>query len=151
MREVRLGSEAETTLLGAAIAARLAAGDAVCLSGPLGAGKSVLARGIVRAFTGETGDIPSPTYTLVQTYAGGAFPIAHFDLYRIARPEEVHELGLADALDQGAAVIEWPERLGDEPPADRLEVRLRPAPGAETGRLATLAGFGRWRGRERSV
>jgi len=76
-----------TTRLGAAVAAALKPGEAVCLTGPLGAGKSTLARGLVRALTRPDEDVPSPTFTLVQFYDGLHFPLAHFDLYRLERPE----------------------------------------------------------------
>jgi tRNA threonylcarbamoyladenosine biosynthesis protein TsaE len=122
--EFRLDHEADTTRLGAAIARELRRREAVCLSGPLGAGKSSLARGLIRALTGEPTEAPSPTFTLVQTYATPRFPIAHFDLYRLTKPEETRELGLDEALDEGAAVIEWPERLGHHLPANRLDVEL---------------------------
>ena len=79
---------------GGEIAARLRPGDAVCLSGPLGAGKSTLARGLIRALTSPEEDVPSPTFTLVQHYAGRNFPTVHFDLYRLKSAEEVYELGL---------------------------------------------------------
>ena len=118
MRAVRrrLESPEATESLGAAVAASLAVGDVVCLWGPLGAGKTTLARGLIRALTGPDEEIPSPTFTLVQVYEGSRLTLAHFDLYRLDRPEEVDELGLDDATDQGAAVIEWPERLGDRLP-----------------------------------
>ena len=135
--------------LGAAIAGRLRPGEAVCLSGPLGAGKSTLARGLVRALTSPREEVPSPTFTLVQAYAGRDFAIAHFDLYRLQRPQEVDELGLDEALEVGCAVIEWPERLQGALPSERLEVAL--AQDAAGGRLATLAGHGVWRGRERDL
>jgi tRNA threonylcarbamoyladenosine biosynthesis protein TsaE len=122
--EFRLDHEADTARLGAAIARELRRREAVCLSGPLGAGKSSLARGLIRALTGEPTDAPSPTFTLAQTYETPRFPLAHFDLYRIAKPEELQELGLDEALDDGAAVIEWPERLGHHLPANRLDVDL---------------------------
>ena len=129
--------------LGAAVARALQPGEAVCLWGPLGAGKTTLARGLIRAASGED-EIPSPTFTLVQTYEAPAFPIAHFDLYRIEDPDELEELGLDDALELGAAVIEWPERLGSRLPIDRLDIRLQVA---GQGRKARLERHGRWNGR----
>lgn len=146
---VPLPSAAATAALGAAIAVALRPGEAVCLRGPLGAGKSVLARGLIRALTAPDEEVPSPTFTLVQLYLGKAFPIAHLDLYRLTDPEEAWELGLDEALALGAAVIEWPERLGGRLPPDRLEVALSADPSDERGdgRLARFAGFGSWIGR----
>jgi tRNA threonylcarbamoyladenosine biosynthesis protein TsaE len=142
-REFALADEAATARLGAAIAGALQPGDAVLLSGPLGAGKSSLARSLIRALTTPDEPVPSPTFTLVQSYEGEGFPIAHFDLYRLAHASEVDELGLWDALDVGAAVIEWPERLEEAPP-DRLVVEMR---FAEAGRVARATGHGAWRSR----
>ena len=136
-----------TAALGAAIAAELRPGEAVCLSGPLGAGKSVLARGLVRALTSPQEEVPSPTFTLLQFYEG-TLPLAHLDLYRLKHAAEVEELGLDEALSAGAAVIEWPERLEGDLPLDRLEVTLSPDPATAEGRVARLQGFGSWRGRE---
>jgi tRNA threonylcarbamoyladenosine biosynthesis protein TsaE len=136
-----------TARLGAAVAARLEPGEAVLLYGPLGMGKSTLARGLVRALTRPDEDVPSPTFTLVQLYESEP-PVAHFDLYRLTRPEEASEIGLDEALDEGCAVIEWPERLGSDPAAwlgpDRLAVVLRED---GEGRLATLSGSGAWTGK----
>ncbi|MFT3810012.1 MAG: tRNA (adenosine(37)-N6)-threonylcarbamoyltransferase complex ATPase subunit type 1 TsaE [Micropepsaceae bacterium] len=123
--------------LGAAIARRLTAGDAVLLQGDLGAGKTTLARAILLAL-GHTGETPSPTFTLLQSY-DLALPIAHLDLYRLKRPEEIEELGLDDALNQGAALIEWPEQADGYLPADALSVALSSEP-----RRAMLSGGGRW-------
>ena len=122
--EFRLDREAATARLGAAIGRELRRREAICLSGPLGAGKSTLARGLIQALAGADTEAPSPTFTLVQTYDGQKFPLAHFDLYRLERPEEAMELGLDDALDQGAVVIEWAEKLGHHLPANRLDVEL---------------------------
>ncbi|WP_395649605.1 tRNA (adenosine(37)-N6)-threonylcarbamoyltransferase complex ATPase subunit type 1 TsaE [Brevundimonas sp.] len=102
-----------TTALGARIAPLLRAGDAVLLYGPLGMGKSTLARGLIRALARPDEDVPSPTFTLVQFYETTP-PVAHFDLYRLTRPEEAFEIGLDEALDEGCVLIEWPERLGDD-------------------------------------
>ena len=133
-----------TTRLGAAIAPRLAPGETVLLYGPLGMGKSTLARGLIRALTRPDEDVPSPTFTLVQFYESHP-PIAHFDLYRLTRPEEAAEIGLDEALDAGCAIIEWPERLGEDPAAwlgpDRLVVTLDED---GTGRVATVSGVGAW-------
>ena len=146
-REWTLPDAGATTRLGAAIAPRLAPGETVLLYGPLGMGKSTLARGLIRALTSPDEDVPSPTFTLVQFYES-APPVAHFDLYRLTRPEEAAEIGLDEALDEGCAVIEWPERLGDDPAVwlgpDRLSVTLTEQ---GTGRLATVSGAGAWEAR----
>jgi tRNA threonylcarbamoyladenosine biosynthesis protein TsaE len=146
--ECALPDAAATAQLGAAVALVLKAGEAVCLWGPLGAGKSTLARGLIRALTTPHEDVPSPTFTLVQFYGDDALPLAHFDLYRLTRPEEAYEIGLDEALDDGAVIIEWPERLEGRLPADRLDIQIKilgPA-GAET-RLARLTPHGSWEGR----
>ena len=139
-----LPDAAATGRLGAAVAEALRSGEAVCLSGPLGAGKSTLARALVRALTRPDEDVPSPTFTLVQFYDGRGFPIAHFDLWRLERPEEAYEIGLDEALEDGAAVIEWPERLGGRLPADRLDIDIAMM---DEGRTARLFAHGAWEGR----
>ena len=133
-----------TERLGAALAVALKSGEAVCLTGPLGAGKSTLARALVRALTTPHEDVPSPTFTLVQFYSGLHFPLAHFDLYRLSSPDEAYEIGLDEALEEGAAVIEWPERLGGRLPEDRLDIDI--AISGE-GRTARLSPHGAWKGR----
>jgi tRNA threonylcarbamoyladenosine biosynthesis protein TsaE len=133
-----------TARLGAAVARALRPGEAVCLSGPLGAGKSTLARALIRALTNPHEDVPSPTFTLVQFYDGLGFPLAHFDLWRIERAEEAYEIGLDEALDEGAAVIEWPERLGGRLPEDRLDIDIAVT---GEGRTARLTSHGAWKGR----
>jgi len=137
--------DAEATgRLGAAVAAALRPSEAVCLFGPLGAGKSTLARALVRAMTTPHEDVPSPTFTIVQFYEGRGYPLAHFDLYRLERADEAFEIGLDEALEDGAAVIEWPERLGGRLPPDRLDIEI--AVSGE-GRTARLSPHGAWKGR----
>jgi tRNA threonylcarbamoyladenosine biosynthesis protein TsaE len=142
-----LKDEAATARLGAAIAARLREGEAVCLWGPLGAGKSTLARALVRALTRPDEEVPSPTFTLVQFYEGPRLAVAHFDLYRLTDPDEAYEIGLDEALDVGAAVIEWPERLGGGLPGDRLDIEIGYADEDEGGRIVRLTPHGAWEGR----
>jgi tRNA threonylcarbamoyladenosine biosynthesis protein TsaE len=125
---LKLDDEAQTLELGARIAAWLKAGDFLALTGPLGAGKTTLARGLIRAFVGEDIDVPSPTFTLVQTYtqrsdAGDGLDLFHFDLYRLKDTEEVWELGWEDITD-AVALVEWPDKAGRHLPDDRLDIVL---------------------------
>ena len=137
---VELADLAATEGLAARLAAWAKAGDVIGLRGPLGVGKTAFARGFIQACFGAT-EVPSPTFTLVQTYETDDLSIWHFDLYRIAKPEEIDELGLDEALERGIALIEWPERLGAAMPADWLEIAL--APGAHAGaRRARLTAHG---------
>jgi tRNA threonylcarbamoyladenosine biosynthesis protein TsaE len=139
--EISIPSPGETAVLGARIAALLSPGDAVALEGDLGAGKTTLARAILEALGfGET--VPSPTFTLVQRYETPHLAVAHFDLYRVEREEEIDELGLDEALTEGAVLIEWPERAGSRLPADALHVQL--AIIDETSRRARISGPSRW-------
>lgn len=133
-----------TARLGAAVARALKTGEAICLFGPLGAGKSTLARGLVRALTRPDEDVPSPTFTLAQFYDGAHFPLAHFDLYRLTLAGEAHEIGLDEALEDGAAVIEWPERLDGLLPPDRLDIEIEIKGEARAVRLTP---HGSWKGR----
>jgi len=142
--EILLADEAATGRLGRAIAGVLGHGEAVCLEGPLGAGKSTLARALVRALTTPDEDVPSPTFTLVQFYEGPRLSVAHFDLYRLTSPDEAYEIGLDEALEDGAAVIEWPGRLEGRLPADRLDIEIHIEGDA---RRARLTGHGAWKGR----
>lgn len=142
---IDLPTEADTARLGAWLAGKLKTGEAICLSGPLGAGKSTLARALIRALTTPDEEVPSPTFTLVQHYEGAAMEVAHFDLYRLTNAHEAYEIGLDEALELGAVIIEWPERLEGQLPADRLDIRLYLT---ATGRTAQLEGFGRWKDRE---
>jgi tRNA threonylcarbamoyladenosine biosynthesis protein TsaE len=141
---IPLPTSAATEALGARIGAILRAGDVIALHGALGAGKTTLARGLIRAMLGEDVETPSPTYTLVQTYAAPGLEIVHADLYRLEKPDDAIELGLEDAFASAATVIEWPERLGARLPGDRLDVYLSEA---RAGRSARLIGRGSWRER----
>ncbi len=144
-----LPDDAATTVLGALIAPFLHAGDVVYLTGDLGMGKSTLARGLIRALTTADQDVPSPTFTLVQTYDTAAFVLWHLDLYRLTDPEETLELGLDDALADGALLIEWPDRLGHFGFDARLDISLEQANHTNSpygeGRIAHLKPQGRFR------
>ena len=108
-----------TESFAASLAPLLRIGDALLLSGDLGAGKSTFARALLQAL-GVQGDIPSPTFTLVQHYDLPELSVAHFDLYRLKRAEEIEEIGFHDALADGAVLVEWPERADVFMPAGAL-------------------------------
>lgn len=144
-RHVPLPDLAATETLARALAGAARAGDVVALRGDLGAGKTEFARAFIHARQDAAGlpreEVPSPTFTLVQLYELPGAPVWHFDLYRLAAPEEAWELGLEEALAEGIALIEWPDRLGGLLPKARLDLAL--AFGAtETARVAHLEGHG---------
>lgn len=134
-----LPDEAATARLGEDLALALRPADVLALSGDLGAGKTALARALIRANAGDPDlEVPSPTFTLVQSY-DGRVPVSHFDLYRLGSPSELDELGLDEALAEGAAVIEWPDRAGDRLPAAAVSITLSHE---GDGRRAVVSGAG---------
>lgn len=139
-----LADEAATEALGARLAGLLRAGDVVTLSGPLGAGKTALARAVLRA-AGHAGEVPSPTFAIVQPYDELSPPIWHCDLYRLEDPGELDELGLDSILDDGALLVEWPERAGEGAWPQALRLRLDVA--ADGQRALTWQVPAAWEGR----
>jgi tRNA threonylcarbamoyladenosine biosynthesis protein TsaE len=140
---VALPDERATSRLAARLADRARQGDVIALVGPLGSGKTSFARAFIAARCGSPQEVPSPTFTLVQFYAAPGPPIWHFDLFRLAAPEEAWELGIEDAFADGISLIEWPERLGTLLPAERLEVALAFAAAPEA-RIASIAPSPAW-------
>jgi N-acetylmuramate 1-kinase len=139
---VPLPDEAATHRFARFLAGELKPGDVVALSGDLGAGKTTLARAIIRALAGdETLEVPSPTFTLVQSYETPRGPVVHADLYRVNDPDELHELGFEEAAEAGIVLVEWPERAGEVLKPDRLEIALELGPG-DGPRHASLSGSG---------
>jgi len=129
--------------LGARIAAHLRPGDVVALSGPLGSGKTTLARAIIAAL-GHEGEVPSPTFTIVETYDLDP-PLVHADFYRLERPQEAEELGLDDYREGAALIAEWPENAGGfahEPGCLSIALEI-----AGSGRKAIVEGGADWHGR----
>lgn len=126
-----------TTRLGAVLAGLACPGDTILLQGPIGAGKTHLARALIQARLGRAEDVPSPSFTLVQTYVADDVEIWHADLYRLSHPDDVRELGLVDVFAAAICLIEWPDRLGKSTPADALTITLS-ADG--DGRRAALSG-----------
>jgi tRNA threonylcarbamoyladenosine biosynthesis protein TsaE len=141
-----LASEDDTALLGEALSEICAAGDLIALYGDLGAGKSALCRAFVRALTSEDQDVPSPTFTLVQSYETPEETVYHYDLYRLNKPDDVLELGMEEALEEGICLVEWPEKMGPYLPWDRIDLDITIQPDDKT-RVATLAGIGAWSAR----
>ena len=146
-RRFDLADETATVRLAWHVAMLARPGDVLALHGGLGSGKTSFARAFLRARAGDPLlEVPSPTFTLVQVYdlPGGA--IWHLDLYRLAAPEEVWELGIEEAYGDAILLIEWAERLGALLPAERLDVDLGPG-GAPQARIAQLTPSPAWRDR----
>jgi tRNA threonylcarbamoyladenosine biosynthesis protein TsaE len=154
---IPLPRPADTQTLGRRLAGIVRAGDLVALTGDLGAGKTALARALIAGLPAPDGgdaageEVPSPTFTLVQTYDrraadGAPLSVWHFDLYRLGAPDEVDELGWEEALAGGLVLIEWPDRLGARLPAPRLDVTLIYDETA-AGRIAVLQGGTGWAAR----
>ncbi len=134
-----LEDEAETQRLGQDIAMALRVGDVLLLKGDLGAGKSTLARAIIRTLADDPAlEVPSPTFTLVQAY-DTRVPVRHFDLYRLSSPDELQELGLDEALQEAAVLVEWPERAEGSFPASAVTIELTHV---GSGREASISGAG---------
>lgn len=139
---LHLATEADTTRLAEHLAGRLGPGDTLLLSGPVGAGKSAFARALIRARLGDpAAEVPSPSFTLVQSYGNGSDALWHADLYRLTHPDEVTELGLLAAMEEAVCLIEWPDRLGPLAPASALRLDLEPE---GEGRRATFSGLPSW-------
>jgi hypothetical protein len=144
-----LADEAGTYRLMADIAAVIEPGDVITLSGDLGAGKTTFARALIRFFAGdESIEVPSPTFTLTQTYSLPRFTLVHADLYRVSEASELAEIGLEDVAEDAVLVIEWPDRAGRHLPSDRLDIAfaLAPEQGANA-RNARITGYGRFSAR----
>jgi tRNA threonylcarbamoyl adenosine modification protein YjeE len=140
-----LPNETATAYLMADLALLIGPGDVITLSGDLGAGKTAAARAMIRYLAGDDNvEVPSPTFTLAQTYDLPPFPLVHADLYRVNDPLELEEIGLSPLPEGTVALIEWPERAPDALPADRIDIALshRPALGS-AARAAEITGYGK--------
>lgn len=134
--DIALPDPAATEALAQVFADHAAVGDSYLLSGPVGAGKSHFARAFIRHRLGRAEDIPSPTFTLVQTYEATTGDMWHADLYRLSHPDEVVELGLEDAFSTAICLIEWPDRLGSLCPANPICIDLRHSGDARQARIS---------------
>ena len=147
-----LADLAATKRLGLFLAKQLMVGDVLALQGALGAGKSELARAIIQQVCPDETDIPSPTFTLVQAYeSDDSGSLLHFDLYRLAEPGDVLELGIEDAFVEAVCLIEWPERLVGYLPDHALTIEIDYDPGTNGDREVTLSGDAAWQKRLKGI
>lgn len=138
-RTIICHSEDETIKLATQLARLAKAGDTFALYGTLGMGKSVFARGFIQCLT-KAEEVPSPTFTLVQSYEAPNFEIYHFDLYRLKSPDEIFELGMEEALYEGVCLIEWPEKMGGYLPKNCFSIQISAHPeGREISITSTSA------------
>ena len=146
-RHLILQSPDETASLAQRIAPVLRPGDTILLSGGIGAGKTHFARALIQKRLAVPEDVPSPTFTLVQTYETGTGEIWHADLYRLDGPQSIDELGLAEAFDTAICLVEWPDRLGDLAPEQALFVAFESGPVDEARSLEFTWTDPRWTSR----
>ncbi|MEL6641334.1 MAG: tRNA (adenosine(37)-N6)-threonylcarbamoyltransferase complex ATPase subunit type 1 TsaE [Pseudomonadota bacterium] len=136
-----LKTEADTGRFASRMAKVLRAGDTVLLEGHIGAGKSAFARALIWNWAGTEIEVPSPTFTLVQTYDLPKAEVWHCDLYRLTHPDDLFELGIEDAFENAVCLIEWPDRLGDAAPPDALTLHFE---ATESHHQVTFSAEGRW-------
>lgn len=141
-RSYRSMSPDETADLARRIGLGLRPGHVLLLDGPVGAGKTHFARSLIQSLLSVPEDVPSPTFTLVQTYDTTRGEIWHSDLYRLSSPDEVIELGLEEAFETAIVLVEWPDRLGDLAPGDALHLTF--VPDTEDSRRITAHGPDAW-------
>ena len=139
--ELIFKSEADTLSFAESLAPYLEPGDTILLDGPVGAGKSFLSRALIRSVLGHQEDVPSPTFTLVQTYETDKGEIWHCDLYRITNIGEIDERGLFEAFETAICLVEWPDRLADEAPSDAITIALTMDEKAGEERRVFLSGL----------
>ncbi|HCQ64169.1 MAG TPA: tRNA (adenosine(37)-N6)-threonylcarbamoyltransferase complex ATPase subunit type 1 TsaE [Rhodobacteraceae bacterium] len=147
-RHFTFGSPDETAAFARALAPGLRAGDVLLLEGQIGSGKTHFARALIQARLVADGapaeDVPSPTFTLVQTYDTGRVEIWHADLYRLTHVDEVEELGLAEAFTEAVCLIEWPDRLGDLAPDGALSLSFATGAGPDTRVVSARSNAPAW-------
>jgi tRNA threonylcarbamoyladenosine biosynthesis protein TsaE len=143
----QITDEAAMAAFAARLAPRIANGDTLLLSGSIGAGKSAFARGFIRTKLGRMVDVPSPTFTLVQTYETDEGEIWHCDLYRLTHPDEALELGLEEAFETAICLIEWPDRLGDAAPENALHLAFSAGPASHE---VAISGGAEWQKRAKA-
>ena len=151
---INLANEGDTIDIATKISATAASGDVVALFGDLGSGKTVFARAFINARTATFENVPSPTFTLLQTYEfpdpSGTIPVYHFDLYRIERTDEIEELGMDEAFVGGISLVEWPERLNGRLPGNRLDIFFTQGEHPNQ-RQVILKFYGSWTSRMQSL
>ena len=126
--DLSLPSPGDTARLAEQFAAIVGPGDTLLLEGEIGAGKSHVARSLIKSKIPNVGDVPSPTFTLVQTYQDGDLEIWHCDLYRLTHPDEAVELGLLEAFETAVCLVEWPDRMGPDVPSKAVTLRFEAMP-----------------------
>ena len=148
---MRSASAEETRKLGEKLAAELRPGDVILLEGPLGAGKSELARGIAKGL-GVRETVTSPSFTILNMYDSGRIPLCHFDWYRLESPEELYEMGMQEYLGgENVSLVEWPGQAAEALPAEFLMIEILPeGPEERTFRIRRHGGFRKlkWDGEE---
>lgn len=149
--QIQLSSPEDTTSLAAAFAGQLTNGDVMLLIGDIGAGKTHFARSLIQSKLGYAEDVPSPTFTLVQTYEAEDIEIWHTDLYRLTHPDEVVELGLTEAFETEICLVEWPDRLADLTPSSALTLELKLTETPEERQLTLTWSDPKWTDRLKDI